>query len=86
MKRQLLLTLTLSVLAANVFAAGNVQQPVAQHSASVIVAQDGSDRTLNRVAQDGSDRTLNRVSLNASDRTSVLVAQDGSDRTLNRAS
>ena len=70
MKTQIILSIAFSVLAANAFA--DVTHPTQQtsHTASHMVAQDGSDRTLNRVAQDGSDRTLNRV------------AQDGSDHVL----
>ncbi|SFB35866.1 hypothetical protein SAMN03159488_03247, partial [Pseudomonas sp. NFIX10] len=51
MKRQVILSLAFSVLAANVFAASS--QPV--------VAEGGSDRLIeNRVAEGGADRLLER--------------------------
>ncbi|SFX33154.1 hypothetical protein SAMN03159390_01099, partial [Pseudomonas sp. NFACC49-2] len=60
MKRQVILSLAFSVLAANAFAA----------SSHPIVAEGGSDRLIeNRVAEGGSDRLIeNRVAEGGSDR------------------
>ncbi len=69
MKRQLLLSLTLSVLAANAFAL----PLVAPHNQlnAMAVAESGSDRTgANRIAADGSDHTgANRIAESGADRT-----------------
>ena len=67
MKRQLILSFALSVLAANVFAASSVQPTVAEGGADRLIesriAEGGSDRLIqNRVAEGGSDRLIeNRV-------------------------
>ena len=74
MKRQLLLSLTLSVLAANAFAGSAIQ-----HSASLTAAPASVSQSVNALAQDGSDRTLNRLAQDGSDRTLNRLAQDGSD-------
>jgi hypothetical protein len=94
MKSPIILGLTFSLLAANVFA-----MPAAEHTplgeiapVSAIVlplnslAEGGSDHVIkqDRFAQDGSERTLNRVAQDGSERTLNRVAQDGSERTLNR--
>jgi hypothetical protein len=88
MKSPLILGIAFSVLAANAFAQplmqSVAQNPVQQGVVKQLMAQDGSERTLNRVAQDGSERTLNRVAQDGSERTLNRVAQDGSERTLNR--
>ncbi|WP_338107737.1 hypothetical protein, partial [Pseudomonas corrugata] len=73
MKRQIILSLAFSVLAANVFAASSHQ----------VVAEGGSDRLIeNRVAEGGSDRlNQNRVAEGGSDRLNQnRVAEGGSDR------
>ena len=78
MKRHLLLSLTLSVLAANAFALPAAEQATPQVKASHSVftqtlAEGGSDRLIerNKVAADGYDRTPQGQS----------VAEDGYDRT-----
>jgi hypothetical protein len=94
MKRQMLLTLTLSILAANAFAAPVTHQDLSSQlktSAASIshtysVAQDGADRQLNSVAQDGADRQLNSVAQDGADRSLNTVAQDGADRNLTQVS
>ncbi|MCI0998048.1 phage infection protein, partial [Pseudomonas corrugata] len=73
MKRQIILSLAFSVLAANAFAA----------SSHPVVAEGGSDRLIeNRVAEGGSDRLIeNRVAEGGSDRLiEYRVAEGGSDR------
>ncbi|HEK1770964.1 TPA: hypothetical protein SMR47_004939, partial [Pseudomonas putida] len=72
MKRQLLLSLSLSILAANAFALPAADQHLsaeARSSSAVIsqplkmVAEGGSDRLIernNRVAEGGSDRLIER--------------------------
>ena len=73
MKRQVILSLAFSVLAANVFAASS--QPV--------VAEGGSDRLIeNRVAEGGADRLQERrVAEGGSDRLiENRVAEGGADR------
>lgn len=88
MKSPLILGIAFSVLAANAFAQplmqSVAQNPVQQGVVKQLMAQDGSERTLNRVAQDGSEHTLNRVAQDGSERTLNRVAQDGSERALNR--
>ncbi|WPP00450.1 hypothetical protein SFA35_03425 [Pseudomonas sp. HR96] len=86
MKRQILLSLAFSALAANAFAmpVAQTHNMLAEGGSDHVIKQDrftqeGSDRTLNRVAQDGSDRTLERLSQDGSDRTLDRLAQDGSD-------
>ncbi|PPA04202.1 hypothetical protein C4E44_10295, partial [Pseudomonas sp. MWU12-2312b] len=92
MKRQLLLSLTLSMLASTAFAlpAADQATPQAKASHSVFsqtLAADGSDRTPGgqTLAADGSDRTPGGQTLAAdgSDRTpgGQTLAADGSDRT-----
>ena len=69
MKRQIILGLAFSVLAANVFAASQVQVvTTSQHQP--VIAEGGSDRLQqNRVAEGGSDRLQqNRVAEGGSDR------------------
>ncbi|MBM3110659.1 hypothetical protein H8F21_25695 [Pseudomonas sp. P66] len=87
MKRQLLLSLSLSILAANAFAIPASEQSLtaeSRTSTTVIsqplnpLAEGGSDRLLernNRVAEGGSDRLLERNN---------RVAEGGSDRLLER--
>jgi hypothetical protein len=92
MKRQLLLSLSLSMLASTAFAlpAADQATPQVKDSHSVFsqtVAADGSDRTPQgqTLAADGSDRTPQGQTLAAdgSDRTpqGQTLAADGSDRT-----
>lgn len=86
MKSPLLLSLALSVLAANAFAQPVSQQPIANaavHQQQLIV-EGGSDHVLkqDRFAEGGSDRTLqNRVAQDGSDHVlQNRVAEGGSDR------
>jgi hypothetical protein len=92
MKRQLLLSLALSVLAANAFALPAAEQATPQVKASHSVftqtlAEGGSDRLIerNKVAADGYDRTPQGQSVaeDGYDRTpqGQNVAEDGYDRT-----
>jgi hypothetical protein len=92
MKRQLLLSLTLSILAANAFALPAAEQAIPQvkdsHSVfSQTVAEGGSDRLIerNKVASDGYDRTPQgqTIAEGGSDRLidRNKVASDGYDRT-----
>jgi hypothetical protein len=92
MKRQLLLSLTLSILAANAFALPAAEQATPQVKASTSVftqtlAADGGDRTPQgqTLASDGSDRTPQGQTLasDGSDRTpqGQTLASDGSGRT-----
>jgi hypothetical protein len=92
MKRQLLFSLTLSMLASTAFALPAADQAIPQakdnHSVfSQTIAADGSDRTPQgqTLAADGSDRTPQGQTLAAdgSDRTpqGQTLAADGSDRT-----
>ncbi|POA53340.1 hypothetical protein [Pseudomonas sp. FW507-12TSA] len=79
MKRHILLSLTLSILAANAFALPAAEQATPQVQAShgsvftQTLAEGGSDRLIerNKVAADGYDRTPQGQS----------VAEDGYDRT-----
>lgn len=94
MKRQLLLSLTLSMLASTAFALPAADQATPQvkdtHSVfSQTVAADGSDRTPGQtVAADGSDRTPGQtVAADGSDRTpGQTVAEGGGDRVIERNS
>jgi hypothetical protein len=92
MKRQLLLSLSLSLLASTAFALPAADQATPQvksaHSVfSQTVAADGSDRTPQgqTLAADGSDRTPlgQTLAADGSDRTPLgqTLAADGSDRT-----
>lgn len=94
MKTQLLLSLTLSVLAANAFAVpiDNPQPLLGESKASQNVrpqdrhvAEGGAERLLQRlrVAEGGAERTPGlRVAEDGADRTPGLrVAEDGADRT-----
>ncbi|MBC2688334.1 MULTISPECIES: hypothetical protein [Pseudomonas] len=91
MKRQLLLSLTLSLLAANAFALPAAEQATpqskAEHSVfSQTVAEGGSDRLLerNKVAADGYDRTPQgqTVAEGGRDRLEEKgLVEDGYDRT-----
>jgi len=92
MKRPLLLSLTLSILAANAYALPAAEQATPQIKASHTVfsqtlAEGGSDRLIerNKVAADGSDRTPQGQSVaeDGYDRTpqGQTVAEDGYDRT-----
>ena len=92
MKRQIFLSLTLSMLAGTAFALPAAEQATPQVKAShsvfsQTVAADGSDRTPQgqTLAADGSDRTPQGQTLAAdgSDRTpqGQTLAADGSDRT-----
>jgi hypothetical protein len=78
MKRQLLLSLTLSVLAANAFA-----MPAADQSVSAELRSSAASYSQPYLAEDGSDRTpQGTVAENGSDRTpQATFAEDGSDRT-----
>lgn len=88
MKRHLL-TLTLSLLAANAFALPGAEQHLTAESRSSAVqniqpletlAEGGSDRLIERsarVAEGGSDRLIER---------SARVAEGGSDRLIERSS
>jgi hypothetical protein len=91
MKRQLLLSLTLSILAANAFALPAVEQTTPQVKASYSVfpqtlAEGGSDRTPQgqTLAEGGSDRTPQGQTLaeGGSDRTpqGQTLAEGGRDR------
>ncbi|KRA93724.1 hypothetical protein ASD91_08195 [Pseudomonas sp. Root68] len=97
MKRQLLLSLTLSMLASTAFALPAADQATPQvkqdHSAfSQTVAADGTDRTPQgqTLAADGSDRTPQGQTLAAdgSDRTpqGQTLAEGGGDRVIERNS
>ncbi len=89
MKRPLLLSFALSLLAANAFAVPATEQNLsaeARDSDSVIaqplktLAEGGSDRLIersNRVAEGGSDRLVER---------STRIAEGGSDRLIERNS
>ncbi|MDD2053243.1 hypothetical protein NPS46_11875 [Pseudomonas putida] len=92
MKRPLLLSLTLSLLAANAFALPASEQtaPQIKSDAATIsqpiktLAEDGSDRTQSATfAEDGADRTKSATfAEDGADRTkSATFAEDGSDRT-----
>jgi hypothetical protein len=92
MKRELLLSLTLSMLASTAFAlpAADQATPQVKSSHSVFsqtVAEGGNDRLKEKglITQDGSDRTPQGQTLAAdgSDRTpqGQTLAADGSDRT-----
>ena len=90
MKRQLLLSLTLSMLASTAFALPAADQATPQvkaaHSVfSQTVAEGGSDRLLerNKVAADGYDRTgAATFAADGYDRTGAATfAADGYDRT-----
>ncbi|CAI8877258.1 MULTISPECIES: hypothetical protein [unclassified Pseudomonas] len=91
MKRQLLLSLTLSLLAANAFALPAAEQATpqakAEHSVfSQTVAEGGSDRLLerNKIAADGYDRTPQgqTVAEGGRDRLEEKgLVEDGYDRT-----
>jgi hypothetical protein len=90
MKRQMLLTLTLSILAANAFAMPAAEQKISAEARSSAVisqpylAEDGSDRTPQAgFAENGSDRTPQATfAEDGSDRTpQATFAEDGSDRT-----
>ena len=74
MKRQIILGLAFSVLAANVFAAQAHSVNTAQHQP--VIAEGGSDRLQqNRVAEGGSDRLQqNRVAEGGSDRLAQIHA------------
>ncbi len=99
MKRQLLLSLSLSILAANAFAIPASEQSLtaeSRSSSTVIsqplntLAEGGSDRLLerNRVAEGGSDRLLerNRIAEGGADRLKerYQVAEGGSDRLIEK--
>lgn len=100
MKRQLLLSLSLSILAANAFAIPASEQSLtaeSRSSSTVIsqplntLAEGGSDRLQerNRVAEGGSDRLLernNRVAEGGADRLKerYQVAEGGSDRLIEK--
>ncbi|MGH8354905.1 MAG: hypothetical protein ACRERY_15475 [Pseudomonas sp.] len=92
MKTQLLLSLALSVLAANAFAvpSDNPQPLLGESKASPNVrpqdrhvTEGGADRLLQRlrVAEGGAERTGLRVAEDGADRTGLRVAEDGADRT-----
>jgi len=91
MKRQLLLSLTLSLLAANAFALPAAEQATPQakteHSVfSQTIAEGGSDRLLerNKIAADGYDRTPQgqTVAEGGRDRLEEKgLVEDGYDRT-----
>ena len=79
MKTRLILALTLSVLAANTFAADGFER-----TRSAGFAENGADRTQSATfAEDGSDRTKSATfAEDGSDRTkSATFAADGADRT-----
>lgn len=89
MKRQIALSLALTSLmtASAVFAAPAIMTPAAQPQ----IAQDGSERTIDRlhqrqaaevrVAENGSDRTIDRLH---KDMEQSRVADNGSERTIDR--
>lgn len=80
MKRQIILSIAFSVLAAIAFAASSAKQ---------VLAEGGSDRLIeSRVAEGGSDRLIqNRVAEGGADRLAERrLAEGGSDRLIqNRA-
>ena len=88
MKRQLLLSLSLSILAANAFAVPAADQHLSAEARSSAplsqplqpLAEGGSDRLIerreNRVAEGGSDRLI--------ERRENRVAEGGSDRVIER--
>jgi hypothetical protein len=87
MKRQIILSIAFSVLAANAFAASSAHPVIAEGGSDRLiesrVAEGGSDRLIeNRVAEGGSDRLIeNRVAEGGSDRLiENRVAEGGSDR------
>ncbi|MNF89304.1 hypothetical protein D3C85_590410 [compost metagenome] len=69
MKRQIILSLAFSVLAANAFAASQAQ-PAIDTQLQPVIVEGGSDRLIqNRIAEGGSDRLQqNRVAEGGSDR------------------
>jgi hypothetical protein len=82
MKRHLILSLTLSVLAANAFA----WSPDTSHDSlsAKLVVEGGAERTgANRIAADGAERTgANRIAADGAERTAAnRIAADGFDRT-----
>lgn len=90
MKRQLLLSLAFSVIAANAIAMPAAPEQVSGQAvphtsiaseALNTLAEGGADHVIkqDRFAQDGSDRTLNRLAQDGSERTLYRLAQDGSD-------
>ncbi|MHB9799481.1 phage infection protein [Pseudomonas sp. MT3] len=91
MKRQIALSLALtSLMTANaVFAAPAILTPAAQPQ---IIAQDGSDRTIDRlhkqmgeevrVADNGTERTIDRLHKQMSEE--ARVAANGSEHTIDR--
>jgi hypothetical protein len=88
MKTKLILALTLSVLAANIFAADGYDRTIAadgyDRTGSATVAADGFDRTGSAtLAADGFDRTGSAtLAADGFDRTgSATLAADGFDRT-----
>lgn len=89
MKRQLLMSLSLSLLASTAFALPATEQATPQvkesHSVySQTVAEGGRERLEQKgLAEDGSDRTpQGQLAADGSDRTSQgQLAADGSDRT-----
>ena len=94
MKRHLLLSLTLSMLASTAFAlpAADQATPQVKDSHSVFshtLAADGSDRTPGQtLAADGSDRTPGQtLAADGSDRTpGQTLAEGGGDRVIERNS
>ena len=72
MKRQLLLSLSLSILAANAFAIPASEQSLTaeSRSSSTVISQP-----LNTLAEGGSDRLLER---------NIRVAEGGSDRLIEK--
>ncbi|MGH8387826.1 MAG: hypothetical protein ACRESJ_20455 [Pseudomonas sp.] len=94
MKRQLLLSLTLSMLASTAFAMPAAEQATPQakvhHSVFIqTIAADGSDRTPGQtLAADGSDRTPGQtLAADGSDRTpGQTLAEGGGDRVIERNS
>ncbi|GGU60262.1 hypothetical protein GCM10009504_16520 [Pseudomonas laurentiana] len=99
MKRQLLLSLSLSLLAAHAFALPAAEQALSaevRSSSAVInrsldtLAEGGADRLLerNRIAEGGADRLLerNRIAEGGADRLlqRERVAEGGGDRLIER--
>jgi hypothetical protein len=91
MKRQIILSIVLSVLAANAFAAKPPRTMIAEGGSDRLierrVAEGGSDRLIERrVAEGGSDRLIERrVAEGGSDRLiERRVAEGGSDRLIER--
>ena len=88
MKTKIALSLALSLMTSAAFAAPAILTPATQPQQ---IAQDGSDRTIDRlhkqmgdearVADNGSERTIDRLHKQMKD---IRVAENGSEHTIDR--